>query len=178
VRIISEGPTTTGGVLLVGEAIHIRLLALPKRVRSKITLDGTGCWLWQGAKGSELRYGQTQWDGRVQPVHVVVYKLFNGLIPQGLELDHLCRVNHCCNPDHLEAVTHAENVRRGTAADHVILKWLTATHCQGGHPFIVSNIYREPNGKRRCLECKRQRMRNFRQRKRIAEAKDLRCFLE
>lgn len=71
----------------------------------------TGCWLWFGrltGKG----YGATNKDGRYINAHRASYELVKGPIPDGLEIDHLCRVRCCVNPDHLEAVTHAENLRR------------------------------------------------------------------
>lgn len=68
----------------------------------------TGCWVWQGmrAKGG---YGYMGADGYA---HRVAYKEYVGPVPQGLELDHLCNRPECVNPEHLEPVTHAENMRR------------------------------------------------------------------
>jgi hypothetical protein len=71
----------------------------------------TPCWIWQGAtigKG----YGRVNVPERETFAHVVEWEKVNGPVPEGLELDHLCRVPACCNPAHLEAVTHAENMRR------------------------------------------------------------------
>jgi DNA-binding transcriptional regulator YiaG len=70
------------------------------------------CWLWQGHIG-QLGYG---WIKR-GPVHRVYFEQARGPVPDGMELDHLCRVRHCVNPDHLEVVTRSENVRRARAAD-------------------------------------------------------------
>lgn len=71
----------------------------------------TGCWLWQYSVSPQgyARWGKTY-------AHRRVYEQLRGPIPAGLSLDHLCRVPRCVNPDHLEPVTHAENVRRGVAA--------------------------------------------------------------
>lgn len=71
----------------------------------------TPCWIWQ-LTGSE-GYGTTKVNGVSRAAHRVYYERDVGPIPDGLEIDHLCRVRRCCNPEHLEPVTHAENVRRG-----------------------------------------------------------------
>lgn len=72
----------------------------------------TPCWAWQRSK-SEMGYGTAVIGSRRYPAHRVMYERLRGPIPDGLELDHLCRSPSCVNPDHMEAVTHTENVRRG-----------------------------------------------------------------
>jgi hypothetical protein len=72
----------------------------------------TPCWIWQRAK-MKAGYGETCVDGEVVYAHRVAYELFVGPIPDGLVLDHLCRVRECLNPAHLEPVTDMENRRRG-----------------------------------------------------------------
>lgn len=78
----------------------------------------TGCWLWSGAI---LRsgYGSITIDNRTRMAHRHVYEMVVGKIPSGLCIDHLCRVRSCVNPDHLEPVTTAENLRRSP----LVLKW-------------------------------------------------------
>lgn len=73
----------------------------------------TPCWIWAGAKTD--RYGQAWDQGRNRYVgaHIWHYEQRFGPVGEGLELDHLCRQTFCANPDHLEAVSHQENVRRG-----------------------------------------------------------------
>lgn len=85
----------------------------------------TGCWIWLGAK-SPLGYGRA-WDadaGRVRVAHQIIFEREYGPIPEGLELDHLCRNPECVRPHHLEAVTHAENMRRyASATCHERWRW-------------------------------------------------------
>lgn len=75
----------------------------------------TPCWIWQGKKG-RLGYAIIDRDNRRLGVHRYFYEEARGAIPDGLHLDHLCRVPSCVNPDHLEPVTSAENSRRGARA--------------------------------------------------------------
>jgi hypothetical protein len=78
-------------------------------------VDENGCWLWTGSLNNK-GYAQLGVAGRVRSAHRVAYELFKGAIPDGLQIDHLCRVRQCVNPDHLEAVTQSVNIRRGVAA--------------------------------------------------------------
>ena len=75
-----------------------------------------GCWLW--GKPHPMRYGKLHCKAagvRAMPAHRFAWELLRGPIPDGHEIDHLCRVMACVNPDHLEPVTPSENVRRGWA---------------------------------------------------------------
>lgn len=73
----------------------------------------TPCWVWQ--RSLRDGYGVLK-NERVQGnAHRIYYERANGPVPDGLQLDHLCRVRACVNPDHLEPVTHLENCRRGVA---------------------------------------------------------------
>lgn len=83
------------------------------QIRFWAKVDATGdCWIWMGAK-HWFGYGMFQLLGSTITAHAFAYMTLVGPIPKGLELDHLCRVQACVNPDHLGAVTHAENIRRG-----------------------------------------------------------------
>lgn len=107
------------------------------------------CWVWQG--GTSRGYGITsEGRGQVFLVHRAVYMLSVGEIPDELELDHLCRNRACCNPDHLEAVTHARNVERGEAG----IANSSKTHCVHGHEFTPENTIRRGSA-RQCRECAR-----------------------
>jgi HNH endonuclease len=72
----------------------------------------TPCWIWQQATSSQ-GYGMVTIKNKQFLMHRVMYEQVYGAIPEGLELDHLCRNRPCVRPDHLEAVTHAVNTRRG-----------------------------------------------------------------
>ncbi len=107
-----------------------------------------GCWLWTAAV-SKGGYGRFGVDGGVGYAHRWVYEHFIGLVPEGLDIDHLCRVRNCVNPDHLEPVTRGENIRRGRS--HTREK----THCPKGHPYSGENlvVHNLKNGKR-CRKCR------------------------
>ena len=127
---------------------------LPDRFWNKVRKTDT-CWLWTaGCNGAgypkfqEILGGVS---GAHQYAHRLVYTAFKGSIPNGLEIDHLCRVRHCVNPDHLEAVDHRTNILRGnTPMSHNARK----THCKNGHPFDLINTHMSPIGKRSCRTCR------------------------
>ena len=117
----------------------------------------TGCWLWTGVlrKG----YARIKICGKQYSAHHITWLIKNKTIPFGLECDHLCRVRHCVNPDHLEFVTNSENVRRGERATKKI--------CKHGHPFSIDNTYtyQRKDGlfMRICRECHNRRNRIYQQ---------------
>lgn len=77
--------------------------------------NADGCWEWQRSTNG-VGYGKLMVDGHFVLAHRHYYERLVGPIPEGLHLDHLCRNPPCCNPAHLEPVTHRENIRRGDAA--------------------------------------------------------------
>lgn len=136
-----------------------------ERFMHKIAVDeATGCWLWTGGIFQQTGYGlftRPYSDGKWRPTTAqrASYELVKGAIPEGLELDHLCRVRHCVNPDHLEAVTHWENNRRGMSPSAIAYR---TNRCLKGHEFTPENTFaRTRNGrtKRECRECIRRRER-------------------
>jgi hypothetical protein len=119
-----------------------------------------GCWLWTASKTS-WGYGQLSGSPETSKTllaHRLSYEIHKGPIPAGLELDHLCRVRHCVNPDHLEAVTRKVNQLRGNT---LAAAAAARTACIHGHPFDEANTYTTKQGKRMCRACRRERMRRY-----------------
>ncbi|MGW2075059.1 HNH endonuclease signature motif containing protein [Streptomyces sp. NPDC001953] len=123
-----------------------------ERFEEKVNRDGPtpeyrpelgACWLWTAATADG--YGRFGRDGKSTQAHVVSHELYVGPVPDGYEVDHLCRVTLCVRPTHLEAVTGAENLRRQAEA-----QW---TNCKYGNLFTPENTLRQ-HGRRRCRTCK------------------------
>lgn len=131
--------------------------ALPKRLQIRTMVDAvTGCWIWTG-KATAKGYGMVKRERSRQ--HVMVYRLsyelLVGPISDGLVIDHLCRNPRCLNPTHLEPVTQAENLRRGTNQTN---DQRVRTHCPLGHPLAGDNLYlqvRNGSTHRSCVTCRR-----------------------
>ena len=140
------------------------------RLAPKIAVDDNGCWIWLGAT-IRSGYGHFHVDGKYVKTHRWTYEHFVGPIPDGMQIDHLCRVVACCNPGHLEPVTPLENIRRSAGN-------ATRTHCRHGHAFDAENTIwlTRASGRaagqryRRCRECSiaTERRRGERRRQRRA----------
>jgi hypothetical protein len=114
--------------------------------------NGDGCTEWLGGK-YRGGYGQFRWNGRSGRAHRFAYERVHGPIPEGLQLDHLCRNPSCVNPAHLEPVTNRENCLRGFGPSGVAA---FAEVCRQGHPYDSENTYVHPKtGHRQCRACKR-----------------------
>jgi hypothetical protein len=87
---------------------------LPEIIKSRCVVNENECWVWQGA--TKDGYGYIRSHRKLRRTHRVMYEALQEIIPEGMELDHLCRNHSCCNPMHLEVVSHKENVRRGISA--------------------------------------------------------------
>lgn len=108
-----------------------------------------GHWLWTGTLQPE-GYGRIGKAGRPIGAHRLSYETFVGPIPEGLHIDHLCRIPRCVNPVHLEPVTCAENMHRGTSPAALNAR---KTHCPHGHPYDEVNTRRRVDGSRACRAC-------------------------
>lgn len=130
---------------------------IPRILRHVMPEPNSGCWLWTGCV-SHQGYALLVVGGKKRRVHRLLYEGVVGPIPDGLVLDHKCRVRGCVNPDHLEPVTSAENTRRGA----------NATLLRGCCPRCGSTeirIYksRKRRVERRCGPCLRARQKRGRE---------------
>jgi hypothetical protein len=123
-------------------------------MRSRIEVIPSGCWNWLGSHNGD-GYGKVNFAKRRYLTHRVSYELLVGKIPEGLQIDHLCRNKSCCNPAHLEVVTRTENLQRQAAAK------VRATCCKWGHELTDENTISRRNPKTgriwaQCRTCKNE----------------------
>ena len=111
----------------------------------------SGCWLWD-AHVSKDGYGRFGIGRTAHEAHRVSYKLFNGEIPSGMCVDHMCRVRSCVNPNHLRLLTRSENTRNQINAN------ADKTHCKFGHDFV------RRGNKRYCKICQANASKRYRER--------------
>lgn len=123
---------------------------LIERFWSKFTRDAaTGCWQWMAATSGG--YGKVSVGGSPRYAHRVAYELLVGPIPDGLDIDHLCRNRACVNPAHMEPVPRSVNVLRGVSPAALNAGKL---RCCRGHEFTPENTLTQPSGARACRRCK------------------------
>lgn len=146
-------------------ASHVRGGSNEERFWPKVEPTGF-CWIWKGSLG---RHGHGYFNlgadenRRGVAAHKFAYETLVGIVPDGLELDHLCRNPPCVNPDHLEPVTHAENLRRGFAPSNVINRRQV---CGEGHDISKpEQVYVTKSGRRTCKKCTARRQREYLDRK-------------
>lgn len=153
--------------------------AAPERViskiRSRITVQPNGCWIWQGSK--TVGYGRICWKLEDGPkvwrgTHRVMYEAMVGEIPDGMDLDHVCHDpaecsparaedcphRACCNPEHLRPTTRRENLLRGgtVSADR-----RAVDECPKGHAYTPDNTLMSRAGQRQCKTCTYERNRAY-----------------
>lgn len=129
----------------------------------------TGCWLWMGPVAHN-GYGVVSPNKPYLSAHRAAYELFVGPIPDGLTIDHLCRVKCCANPAHMEPVTRGENTKRAVPfSDHGEFN-RTKAHCKQGHPFDEQNTITRTrkSGGRICKTCLRASAKANYKRKQLA----------
>ena len=137
-------------------------LPLAERLWCRVDQSGgpDACWPWQGR--TQKGYGRIRINSHNVFTHRLAYELTYGPLAPEAILDHTChsvacKLGDCCphrrcvNPQHLEIVSHLENVRRGRAA----IQKIERTHCKHGHPFDDRNTRVNAKGHRRCRTCHR-----------------------
>ncbi|MFD6677526.1 HNH endonuclease signature motif containing protein [Rhodococcus zopfii] len=134
------------------------ITSLPGRFARRISVSETGCWEWFGPIGNS-GYGQCKVGRLNKLTHRVVYEILVGPIPDGLQIDHLCKNRTCCNPAHLEPVTARENVLRG---DTIAAANIQKSNCPKGHEYD----YTSPSGRRGCRTCRRAAVSRYAAKKR------------
>lgn len=136
--------------------------------RSEPDTNG-GCWLWTGKMSGQDGYGvfYNPQIGKSEGAHRVSYKAAVGPIPEGLVIDHKCRVRACVNPDHLRVVTNKENVLCG---EGVTARNAKKVECDRGHPLSGPNLYRTRKGERSCRRCRNDSSIRYRARLKAARA--------
>ena len=119
------------------------------------------CWHWVGATTGDDGYGSVSVCGRTRRAHRVSFLAYRGSIPEGMDLDHLCRNRACINPEHLEPVTRRTNTLRGKHPNVVIRR---TGICKNGHDMNVTGRYYRRNSRgSQCAECCRERSRRRRE---------------
>jgi HNH endonuclease len=149
-------------MIIRGDAAHrqrVRERLLSRAIidlHGPLRVDDAPCWNFDKPSKS-TGYGQFS-VGRQKGLlaHRVAYELWYGEIPAGTEVDHVCRNRACCNPAHLEAVTHRVNTLRGAAPSAVNA---VKTECGNGHKFTSANTYIDKRGSRCCRACARDKRR-------------------
>jgi hypothetical protein len=137
-----------------------------QRVREVVNVPELGaCWEYQRYI-DPAGYARISYQGESRYGHIVAYSIAKGPVPEGKELDHLCRVRHCCNPDHLEPVTHQVNCARSPIHPFFNAdlrgRYGRQTHCRRGHALTPEN--RHPSSGR-CAICARLSVAAARQKK-------------
>lgn len=149
-----------------------RFVSSPAVVRFWPKVDRRGpdrCWPWRPTAAAGT-YGKFWTGSRLVWAHRFAYELIVGPIPEGLQLDHLCRNRNCVNAAHLEPVTNKINCLRGTgfaAENH------RKTQCPQGHKYVPANTYRNALGWRECRACKVAKQAAYRVAKRQTVAQTL-----
>lgn len=123
-----------------------------RRFWAKVDKRQDGCWHWLGHL-TPAGYGYFWERPRKHGAHRWSYEQFVGPIPDGLEIDHLCRNRSCVNPTHLEAVDHHTNLMRGSTLPSTNA---AKTHCAKGHAYTPDNVRIRSNGARHCKTCNRE----------------------
>ena len=125
-----------------------------ERFEARRTIDENGCWVIRGG----TRYVSIMVDGKQRLAHRWAYEHFVGPIPDGHEIDHLCKNTRCSNPEHLEAVTRRENIRR---SDNYLGVNMRKDRCPQGHEYTHTAVTKDGRTNRKCRHCEREAERRY-----------------
>lgn len=130
----------------------------PRLEKFSIPEPNTGCHLWLGALSTD-GYAQLWAKGRQRSAHILAYELARGLIPQGFQIDHLCRMRCCVNPAHLEAVTPQTNSLRGLGPFTFRERNAAAYSltCPRGHTGVVRYLRKDGRLQKQCPTCRKEK---------------------
>lgn len=146
-------------------------LPLEDRFWRQVEKHEDGCWLWKGHL--QNGYGRFLFGrGHTQKcigAHRMAYQLLVGPIPDGLQLDHLCRNQACVNPAHLEPVTNRENMLRSNHPNAIVVR---SGVCRRGHPRTPKNARMDRRGTTTCRECTNERARTRRAQRQLNKMAD------
>lgn len=153
-RVLGSYPRCPGAVAKEKEMLKRHRNTIEKLLGRCEQVTESGCWIFLGS----LRrgYAVVRFQGKGASVHRLFYEHFVGPIPEGLQIDHLCRVRCCVNPAHLEPVTAQINSHRSNSFTGLRAR---QTACKYGHP--LERITWPSNSRRICRECNRIRSRKY-----------------
>jgi len=144
--------------------------SIAQRLEEDVDRSGA-CWLWKRHVRRDgyafMQIATTPGAVKAIFVHRASWEHYRGPIPEGMTVDHLCRVRHCLNPEHLQLVTPRVNTLRGSSQPAINAK---KTHCKRGHPLSGENLYVSRKGFRQCRMCVRRRRQAAARRMRAAAA--------
>jgi hypothetical protein len=145
--LLGDQPTLSASIAKVGRPPRP---AIDRFLEHVMPEPNSGCWIWLAGLDEDGygRFFEGKGSGFERRAQRFAYKHYIGPIPQGMVIDHLCRVRACVNPAHLEPVTNAENLSRAVHSRAL------RTHCIRGHEFTEENTYRwRPGQGRICRKC-------------------------
>jgi hypothetical protein len=133
-------------------------------IQERVRIVGE-CWEWTGSISTN-GYGQITYNRKAWKAHRLSYAAFSGTVPEGKEIDHLCRNRRCVNPQHLEAVSKKTNILRGISFSAENARKET---CPAGHPLITF----QKQARRDCRECRREASRRVKERAKASPRTDV-----